>query len=88
MLFIMFIKVVPISRLNLCKILSSFDVLVNPWQQRGDTSVDTWILSLAAANAPRDDAHLCVSVALVDDHRATRVALSKNKTKLSLIICC
>lgn len=84
MQFIMFITLVSISRLNLYKILRSFDVLVDPWQQRGDSCVDSRILSLAAANAPRDNAHLGVATAFIDDHRATRVALLKIG-KISLI---
>lgn len=75
--FILFIPPVSISRLKLKQILDSFDVLVDPWQQRSDARVHARILTLAAANAPGDDAHLGVAAALVHDHGTTRVTLCK-----------
>lgn len=77
--FILFIPPVSISRLKLKQILDSFDVLVDPWQQRSDARVDARILTLAAANAPGDDAHLGVTAALVHNHGTTRVTLCKRR---------
>lgn len=82
--FILFIPPLSISLLKLRKILDSLDVLVDPWQQRGDACVDARILTLAAANAPGDDAHLCVAAALVHDHGTARVALRQRREMVSI----
>lgn len=66
---------------KLRKILDSFDVLVDPWQQRGDACIDARILTLAAANAPGDDAHLGIAASLVHDHGTTRVTLCQRNEK-------
>jgi len=52
-----------------------FNVLVDPGQQRSDTSVDARILTLAATNAPGHDSHLGVPSTIIDDHGSARVAL-------------
>ena len=57
------------------KELNLFGVFLYPRQEGCDARVDAGVLSLAAADAPRDDAHLRPATALVHHQRAAAVTL-------------
>lgn len=58
-------------------------VLLYPGQEGGDARVHAGVLALAAADAPRHDAHLRPAPALVHHQRAAAVALEYEKIIVS-----